>query len=196
MELGQLAPSVTAPELPRPGIGGRALGALFFVVALVMFGMAFSNAAHAGGIAGTHGTLTVKSCRVEHSGTTGHRSETTWCEGTFRSGDGRSTDDTATVRADRKPGDKIPVQQSGNEYLRTGPGEVSRWIALFFCGWVVAAIGLPFAATGMFPRSGAQMLMINRSVSGTRAGEVRKWLFLVGIGGAAVCMLFTWMQSQ
>ncbi|MFG2136342.1 hypothetical protein [Streptomyces sp. NPDC048650] len=194
MGLPELTPLATAPEPPRPGLGGRALGALFFVVALVMCGMAISDAAHAGGLAGTHGTLTVKSCHVEHSGRTGHRSGTTWCDGTFRSDAGRITDDTATVRADLTAGGKVSVQQSGSEYLRTGPGEVSRWIALFFCGGVVAAIGVPFAVTGMFPRGGAQMLMINRSVSGTRAGSVRTWLFLGGLGGTAVCLLFTWMQ--
>uniref|UniRef100_J1SAP9 Uncharacterized protein n=1 Tax=Streptomyces auratus AGR0001 TaxID=1160718 RepID=J1SAP9_9ACTN len=192
-----MTPLATAPELPRPGFGGRALGALFFVGALVMFGIAFSNAAHAGGLAGTHGTLTAKSCYAKHSGRVGNRSSTTWCDGTFRSDDGRTTDDTATVRADLKSGGKVSVQQSGGEYLRTGPGEVSRWTALFFCGWVVAAIGVPFAVTGMFPGRSAQILMmINRSVSGTRAGEVRKWLFLGGIGGAVMCMLFTWLQTQ
>jgi hypothetical protein len=78
--------------------------------------------------------------------------------------------------------------------VRTGFGEVTRWISVFFGGWIVVAIGLPFGTTGMMPRtrSGGQFALISRSISGTRMGAVRKWLFLGGLAGAAVCLFLTW----
>ncbi|MBT2397851.1 hypothetical protein, partial [Streptomyces sp. ISL-100] len=45
-------------ELPRPDLGGRALGAALFLATFVCFSFAFVDAAHAAGIAGTHGTGT------------------------------------------------------------------------------------------------------------------------------------------
>ncbi|KIZ13825.1 hypothetical protein [Streptomyces natalensis] len=194
MKLPELTPLATAPSLPRPGPGGRVLGAVFFVLALVVFGLACSRIAYAGGLAGSPGTLTATSCHALRAAGSSHpTSGPTVCEGTFRSDDGRSTDEVATVRADATPGDRIAVQGADGEYVRTGPGEVARWIALFFSGWLVAAFGVPFAATGMLPRSGVQAALINRSVSGTRAGTVRNRLYLVGLGGAAVSLLVTWM---
>ncbi|MFJ7903855.1 hypothetical protein ACIQ6V_25745 [Streptomyces sp. NPDC096198] len=184
------------PELPQPGILGRALGALFFVVALGISGFGLYNAAHAAGVAGTHGTLAVEQCWVKH-GSHGSRG-TKVCGGTFRSDDGKTVDDEASVRSEVKPGSRVSVQRAGDGYVRVGFGETARWVALFFLGWLVVAFGMSFAATGMFPRSGMQVALITRAVSGTRVGTVRKWIVRGGLAGAGVCLLLTllaWLLS-
>ncbi|MGW1259145.1 hypothetical protein ACWD5Q_29180 [Streptomyces sp. NPDC002513] len=168
---------------------GRALGGLFFVVALVIFGFGLYNAAHAAGIAGTHGTLAVERCWVKQGSRSS--SDTTVCGGTFRSDDGKILDDEASIRAEVKPGSKVSVQQAGDWYVQVGFGETTRWIAMFFLGWLVVAFGMSFAATGMFPRSGMQVVVITRAVSGTQVGMVRKWLVRVGLAGSGVCLLLT-----
>ncbi|MEU6576989.1 hypothetical protein [Streptomyces sp. NPDC046805] len=192
----ELTPLATAPQLPRPGVLGRALGGLFFVLALVVFGFGLYNAAHAAGVAGTSGTLTVERCWVKH-GSRGS-SDTTECGGTFRSDDGKVKDDQASVRADLKPGNKVSVQQAGDWYVQTGFGETTKWLAAFFLGWLVVAFGTAFAATGMFPRSGMHVALITRSISGTPAGRLRKWFVWGGLAGAGVCLLLTlaaWLAS-
>ncbi|MGW1028644.1 hypothetical protein ACWD4J_34005 [Streptomyces sp. NPDC002577] len=175
---------------------GRALGGLFFVLALVIFGFGLYNAAHAAGVAGTHGTLTVEQCWVKQGGRSS--SDTTVCGGTFRSDDGKVVDDQASIRAEAKRGSKVSVQQAGDWYVKVGFGETTRWFAVFFLGWLVVAFGMSFAVTGMFPRSGMQVAMITRAVSGTRVGAVRKWFVRGGLAGAGVCLLLTllaWLLS-
>ncbi|MGW5256688.1 hypothetical protein ACWERW_27560 [Streptomyces sp. NPDC004012] len=185
-DLTPLAPTIS---LPQPGIMGRALGGLFFVLALVISGFGVYNAAHAAGVAGTHGTLAVEHCWVKQGGRSS--SDTTVCGGTFRSDDDKVVDDEASIRAKVKPGSNVPVQQAGGSYVRVGFGETTRWIALFFLGWLVVAFGMSFAVTGMFPRSGMQVVMISRAVSGTRAGVVRKWLVRASLAGSGLCLLLT-----
>ncbi|MER6424217.1 hypothetical protein [Streptomyces sp. NPDC001137] len=189
-------PLAPTTRLPQPGIMGRALGGLFFVLALVIFGFGLYNAANAAGVAGTHGTLAVERCWVKQGSRSS--SDTTVCGGTFRSDDGKIIDDQASIRASVKPGSKVSVQQAGDWYVRVGFGETTRWLAAFFLGWLVAAFGMSFAATGMFPRSGMQVAMITRSVSGTRVGTVRKWVVRGSLAGAGVCLLLTlvaWLLS-
>lgn len=186
-ELMPLAP--TAP-LPQPSIMGRALGALFFALALVIFGIGLYNAAHAAGAVGTHGTLTVERCWIKQNGR-GSSDDTTVCGGTFRSDNGKIIDDQASIQAEVKAGSKVSVQQAGDWYVKVGFGETTRWLAVFFLGSFVVAFGMSFAATGMFPRSGTQVVLITRAVSGTRVGEVRKWLVRGGLAGAGVCLLLT-----
>ncbi|MGW5662000.1 hypothetical protein ACWEWG_18155 [Streptomyces sp. NPDC003758] len=185
-ELTPLAPVTT---LPQPGVMGRALGGLFFVLALVIFGVGLYNASHSAGVVGTHGTLTVERCWVEQGSR--NSSDHTVCGGTFRSDDGKVVDDQASIRAKVKPGGKVSVQRAGGWYVKVGFGETTRWIAMFFLGWLVAAFGMAFAATGMFPRSGMQVALITRAVSGTRVGMVRKWFVRGGSVGAGVCLLLT-----
>lgn len=182
---------MASSSLSRPGIAGRALGALFAVLALACFGFSLANAAQAAGLTGIHGTLTVERCSQHSTGGRGHRS-TTECAGTFRSDDGGVVAEDATVRAALAVGGKVPVQRSGGSYVRTGFGEITRWIGASFGGWLLLAIGVPFAVTGVLPRSGGQFSLISHSISGTRAGTVRKWLFLGGLAGAAVCLYLTW----
>lgn len=183
-ELTRLVP--TAP-LPRPGVLGRALGGLFFVIAMAIFGIGLYNASHAAGVVGTHGTLTVERCWVKQGSRSS--SENTVCEGIFRSDDGKVVDDQASIRAKVKTGSTVPVQEAGDWYVKVGFGETARWLAVFFLGWLVAAFGMAFAATGMFPRSGMQVAMITQAVSGTRVGTVRKWFVRGGLAGAAFCIL-------
>jgi hypothetical protein len=185
----ELTPLAPTAALPRPSIMGRALGGLFFVLALVTFGFGLYNAAHAAGLAGTHGTLAVERCWVEQGSR--NSSDTKVCGGTFRSDNGKIIDDQASIRAEVKPGSKVSVQQAGNGYVEVGFGETTRWIAMFFLGWLVVAFGMSFAVTGMFPRSGMQVAMITRAVSGTRVGMVRKWLVRGGLAGSGVCLLLT-----
>ncbi|MFF4212694.1 hypothetical protein ACFYZE_25705 [Streptomyces sp. NPDC001796] len=176
---------------------GRALGGLFFGLALVIFGVGLYNASHAAGVVGTHGTLTVERCWVEQGSR--NSSDTTVCGGTFRSDDGKVVDDQASIRAKVKPGSKVSVQLgTGGRYVKVGFGETTRWIAMFFLGWLVAAFGMAFAATGMFPRSGMQVALITRAISGTKVGTVRKWFVRGGLAGAGVCLLLTllaWLLS-
>ncbi|KPI05823.1 hypothetical protein OK074_4313 [Actinobacteria bacterium OK074] len=189
MEQPELMPLQPPTPLPRPGITGRALGALFFVLALLVSGFGLYNAAHAAGVVGVHGTLAVERCWVDQGGRNSRG--TTVCGGTFRSDDGRVVNDRASVRAAGKPGGKVSVQQAGDGYVRVGFGVASRWAGLFFLGWLVAAFGVAFAATGMFPRDRVQVAMVQRAVSGTRVRAVRRWLALGGLAGAAVCVLPT-----
>ncbi|MFJ5535371.1 hypothetical protein [Streptomyces sp. NPDC093261] len=196
MRQPELTPLASSASLPEPGIMGRGLGGLFFVLALAIFGFSLYNAAHAAGVAGTHGTLTVERCWVKQGSRSS--SDTTVCGGTFRSDDGKITDDEASIRAKVKSGSKVSVQQAGGSYVRVGFGETTRWIALFFLGWLVVAFGMSFVATGRFPRSGMQVAMITRAVSGTRVGAVRKWFVGVGLAGSGVCLLLTllaWLLS-
>jgi hypothetical protein len=159
---------MASSSLSRPGIAGRALGALFAVLALACFGFSLANAAQAAGLTGVHGTLTVERCSQHSTGGRGHRS-TTECAGTFRSDDGGVVAEDATVRAALAVGGKVPVQRSGGSYVRTGFGEITRRIAASFGGWLLLAIGVPFAVTGVLPRSGGQFSLISHSISGTRA---------------------------
>ncbi len=198
MRQPELIPLASTAPLPQPSIKGRALGGVFFVLALVIFGFGLYNGANAAGVVGTHGTLTVEQCRVRHR-VRGSLVVTTVCGGTFRSDDGKVVDDQASIRAEAvaervKPGSKVSVQRADDWYVwyvRVGFGETTRWIAMFFLGWLVVAFGMSFAATGMFPRSGMQVVMITRAVSGTRVGTVRKWLVCGGLVGSVVCLLLT-----
>jgi len=175
---------------------GRALGAVFFVLALVIFGVGLYNAAHAAGIVGTHGTLTVERCWLKQG--TRNASDTTVCGGTFRSDNGKVVDAQASIRAKVKPGSRVSVQQADDWYVKVGFGATTRWIAVFFLGWLVAAFGMSFAATGMFPRSGMQVAMITRAISGSRVATLRRWFVGGGLVGGGVCLLLTlvdWLLS-
>jgi hypothetical protein len=185
-ELTPLAPTTT---LPRPGIAGRALGGLFFVLALVTFGVGLFNAGHAAGVVGTHGTLTVERCWVKQGSRSS--SDTTECGGTFRSDNGKVIDDQASIRAKVKPGSRVSVQQAGDWYVKVGFGETTQWIAVFFLGWLMMAFGMAFAVTGMFPRSGMQVVMITRAVSGTPVGLARKRIVRGSLAGTGACLLVT-----
>lgn len=186
-QLGAMSPY--AP-LPEPGWKGRALGALFFIGALVCVWIAVYNGAHAVGLAGRQGTLTVESCRVEQGSR--NSSDTTVCSGTFEPRDGSRPVEHAEVTRELRRGEKLQVQQSGNGFVPVGFRELWRWNALFFLAWIVAALGVPFAATGIVPRRG-QAAALGPRLSGTRAAVVMKYLYLVGGGGIAVCLYMMWV---
>ncbi|MBK3644359.1 hypothetical protein [Streptomyces sp. MBT33] len=183
----ELMPLAPAPSLPSPGIMGRALGVFFFLIALTIFGIGILNAANAAGLVGTHGTLAVKDCWVQRG--TRHSRGHTVCEGIFRSDDRKVVDDRAGISAAVPPGSKVSVQRAGDWYVRTGFGEVARWIAMFFLGGLVLAFGMAFAATGMFPRDAAQVGMISREVSESRVGTVRRWIVRGSLAGVVICIL-------
>ncbi|NLU74679.1 hypothetical protein HCC61_18700 [Streptomyces sp. HNM0575] len=176
--------------LPGPSWKGRAFGALFFVGALVCLGLAAYNAAHAAGLAGRHGTVTVQSCWVEQGSR--NSSDTTVCSGTFRPDDGSRPVPDAQVSRELRQGQRIEVSQSANGFLPTGFREIWRWNALFFFGWIVAGLGVPFAATGIFPGR-AQAVAVGDRIRGTRAAVVMKYLFLGGGAGTAVCLYMIWV---
>lgn len=111
---------------------------------------------------------------------------------TFRADDGTTVDHEATITADRERGDRVPVQQTVSGYLATGFGEIWRWCALFFLGWIVAALGIPFAATGIMPSRG-QAVAVGRLIAGTRASAWMKRLVLGGAGGAALSLYLAWI---
>jgi hypothetical protein len=184
--------SRTSPygALPGPSWKGRALGVLFFVGALVCVYFSVHNAAHAAGLAGRHGTVTVESCRIEHGSR--NSSDTTVCSGTFRPDDGARAVPYAEVRRELRRGEKIEVQQTASGFLPSGLAETWRWNGLFFIGWIAAALGVPFAVTGIFP-STDQAYAVGARIRGTRAAVVMKYLGLGGVGGAAVCFYLTWV---
>ena len=85
------------------------------------------------------------------------------------------------------------MQQAGERYLLTGFGETWQWNALlFFVGWIVAGLAVPFAATDIFPRHREQVAAIGRLTVGTGAGAVMKWLFLGGFAGIEICLYLVW----
>ncbi|MEU8684277.1 hypothetical protein [Streptomyces sp. NPDC048611] len=75
---------------------------------------------------------------------------------------------------------------------RTGFGEIWRWCALFFLGRIVAAPGVPFAATGILPSRG-QAVAVGRLIAGTRASAWMQRLVLGGAGGAALSLYLAWI---
>lgn len=111
----ELSPSAFGPDttLPGPGLAGSALGGLFFLVALVAL-VCFGYA------------LSNAAQAADLTGTAGTLTV---------------QDENAGVRAALTPGSKVAVQRSGNSYVRTGFGEVTRWISVFFGGLIVVAIG-------------------------------------------------------
>lgn len=186
-ELGVVSPYAA---LPGPSWKGRALGALFFAGALVCVCFAGYNGAHAAGLAGRQGTLTVEVCRVEQG--TRNSSDTTVCSGTFQPVDGSRPLPRAEVSRKLPEGEKVQVRQSGSGFVPVGFRELWRWNALFFLGWIVAALGVPFAATGIVPGRG-QAFALGTRVRGTRAAVVMKYLYLVGGGGLAVSAYMIWV---
>lgn len=186
-ELGLTSPYAA---LPDPSWKGRALGALFFIGALLCGFFAVYNGAHAAGLAGRQGTITVEACRVEQG--TRNSSDKTVCSGTFRPGDGSRHVPGAEVTRELRQGEKIEVQQSGNGFVPVGFREIWRWNALFFFGWIIAALGVPFAATGIFPGR-QQAFAVGVRVRGTRTAVVMKYLFIGGGGGIAVCLYMMWV---
>ncbi|WP_181768336.1 hypothetical protein [Streptomyces albidus (ex Kaewkla and Franco 2022)] len=187
LELGGVSPYT---PLPAPSWKGRALGGFFFLIGLVCVGISVYNAAHTAGFAGRHGTVTVQRCWIDQGGR--NSSDKTVCSGTFRPDDGGTSQRDAVVHRDLKAGDEIAVQQTGRGYLPSGLAETWRWNALFFIGWIAAALGVPFAATGIFPGR-SQASQVGALISGTRAAKVMKYLFIGGAGGAAVCFYLTWV---
>ncbi|MEW1750427.1 hypothetical protein ACIQU1_15920 [Streptomyces angustmyceticus] len=189
-----LEPGLGTPDpfvsMPAPSAKGRLFGGLFFFLALLCAGFSLYNSTHAAGLVGRHGTLTVERCWIDHGSR--HHSDKTVCAGTFRADDGTTVDHEATVTADRERGDRIPVQQTVSGYLATGFGEIWRWCALFFLGWIVAALGIPFAATGIMPSRG-QAVAVGRLIAGTRASAWMKRLVLGGAGGAALSLYLAWI---
>lgn len=175
---------------PVPGWRGRALGGLFFLIGLVCVGVSVYNAAHTAGFAGRHGTLTVERCWIDQGSR--NSSDKTLCSGTFRPDDGGKPRQEAVVHRELKKGDEVAVQQTGRGYLPGGLAETWRWNALFFIGWIVAALGVPFAATGLFPGRG-QAFQVGAAIRGTRAAKVMKYLLVGGAGGAAVCFYLLWV---
>ncbi|OEU88396.1 hypothetical protein DB35_18980 [Streptomyces abyssalis] len=186
-ELGLTSPYAA---LPAPSWKGRALGALFFLGALVCVCFSVYNGAHAAGMAGRQGTITVEACRVEQGSR--NSSDTTVCSGTFRPEDGSRAVPGAEVTRELRQGEKIEVQQSGNGFVPVGFREIWRWNALFFFAWIVAALGVPFAATGIFPGR-QQAFAVGQRVRGTRAAVVMKYLYIGGGGGIAVCLYMIWV---
>jgi hypothetical protein len=182
----------TSPYASTPGASwkGRAFGALFFLGALVCVCFSVYNAAHAAGLAGRGGTVTVESCWVEQGSR--NSSDQTVCSGTFRPDDGSRPVPEAKISRELHQGQKIEVQQSANGFLPVGFREIWRWNALFFLGWIVAALGVPFAVTGIFPGR-EQAFAVGARIRGTRAAVVMKYLFLGGAAGIAVCLYMMWV---
>ncbi|MGW2518472.1 hypothetical protein ACWC09_15920 [Streptomyces sp. NPDC001617] len=187
MSQPELTPLPSATTHPRPGFLGRALGVLFFGLALAAFWFGLHNAALATGLAGRHGILAVDRCWVE--GGHRHSKGTSVCGGTFRSDDGKVVDDQASAWVEVKPGSKVSVRKAGDWYVQVGFVETVRWLSLFFLGLIVLAFGMVFAATGRFPRSGRQVVLITRAASETRVGVVRKWMVRGGLFGVGACLL-------
>ncbi|GAB2792440.1 hypothetical protein [Streptomyces daliensis] len=175
---------------PLPSWKGRALGGFLLLVALVCAGVSVYNAAHAAGLAGRHGTLTVENCWVEQGRR--HSSDKTICSGVFRPADGSAPDREATLTRDLARGDTVEVQQTARGYLATGFGETWRWNALFFVGWIAAGIGVVFVASGIFPRRGQESAVTER-IRGTRSAVAAKYLCLGGVAGVAVSLYLTWL---
>jgi hypothetical protein len=186
-ELGLTSPYAA---LPSPSWKGRAMGALFFLGALACVCFSFYNAAHAAGLAGRQGTITVEACRVEQGSR--NSSDTTVCSGTFRPEDGSRPLRDAEVTRKLRQGEKIQVQQAGNGFVPVGFREIWRWNALFFFGWIIAGLGVPFAATGIFPGR-QQAFAVGARIRGTRAAVVMKYLLIGGAGGIAVCLYMIWV---
>jgi hypothetical protein len=186
----ELGGAGTFAPLPVPSRKGRVFGGLFFVLAAVCVGIAAYNIAHTAGLAGRPGTVTVERCWTEHG--SGRSSDKVVCSGTFRPDDGTRAVPDAVVPRALKAGQEIAVQQTGRGYLPSGAGETARWIALFFFAWIVAALGIPFAATGIFPGRG-QAAAVGASIRGTGAARVLKYMMAGGAGGAAVSLYVTWV---
>jgi hypothetical protein len=134
--------------------------------------------------------VTVERCWIDHGSR--NSSDKTVCSGTFRPDDGSAVDPDAVVHMELRPGAKAEVQQTGRGYLPSGFAETSRWNALFFFAWIVAALGIPFAVTGIFPAR-TKAFEVGALIRGTRAAAVMKYLFIGGAGGAAVCLYLTWV---
>lgn len=183
---------VTSPyaALPGPSWKGRAMGVLFFLAGLACVCFSLYNTAHAAGLAGRQGTITVERCWTEHGSR--NSSDKTVCSGVFRPDDGSRAVPDAELARDLRQGQKIEAQQAGDRFLPVGFREIWRWNALFFFGWIVAALGVPFAATGIFPGS-QQAFAVGVRIRGTRAAAVMKYMFAGGALGAAVCLYMVWV---
>ncbi|WP_314172833.1 hypothetical protein [Streptomyces winkii] len=186
-ELGLTSPYAA---LPAPSWKGRALGGLFFLGALACVCFSVYSAAYASGLAGRHGTITAQTCWVEQGSR--NSSDTTVCSGTFRPEDGSRPVRDAEVTRKVARGETIEVQQSGHGFVPVGFREIWRWNVLFFLGWIVAALGVPFAATGILPGTG-QAFAVGTRIRGTRAAAVMKYLFIGGGGGVALCLYMMWV---
>lgn len=180
----------TSPALTGPSWKGRAFAALLLLGGLALMCIGFYNVAHTAGLAGRHGTFTAMSCWVEQgSRNSGDR---TVCSGTFLPENGTRTVSGAVLERKLREGQKIEVQQTGYGYLASGVGETSRWGFLFFMGWLIAALGVPFAVTGLTPDKDL-MFEVEDRVRGTRTGLTTKYLLIGGAGGLAVCGYLTWV---
>jgi hypothetical protein len=150
-------PDVVRPNtpVPEPSWKGWTLGAVLLLGALV-FGCVFVfKAANAAGLAGQPGTLTVEECSTEQLD---NDREKVTCFGTFHPDDGSPPEYFAEMTVDSllPQGEKIEVQQTGFGYVLVGAGETWNMAVGFFMMWIVAAVGLPFAATGIPPREQAR----------------------------------------
>ncbi|MFD5396216.1 hypothetical protein ACFWJW_18580 [Streptomyces sp. NPDC127097] len=185
-------PTMSAPQ---PTAGGRAAGIIGLLIALGIFGVSLTQAAVAGGLLGTGGTLTVSDCHNGGGGGGGLRH----CYGTFHpAGADGGADPSSAPRArvntlEAEPGDTLQVRKGGAGYVVTGMGSAWSHLAFAFLGLLLGSAALPVAASGVLPRKGTSNQDLFTAVRGTRLARFAKRLALTSLAGTALSAYLAWL---
>lgn len=127
----------------RPQLKVRVIGMLMMFIGVLPLVAGGRDFAYAARLAGTQGTFQVfYADRFHGTGRDSQAVHTVW-HGTFRSADGRTTDDKATLRDEadgHEPAARIPVTRAGaGTYYTARPNYALGWLCLCLAGaWVVA----------------------------------------------------------
>jgi hypothetical protein len=201
------APNASSPATGGATVLGRAAGAGFLILALLVAAFTAYQGANTAGWIGTHGELTVKSC--DTSPVTTHRarrhgsSRHVTCYGTFVSDDGKSRDIYAQVEDGKRlyaGGTRLSVQRTGaptlstdtdTSYVITAPYRAGGYFAGFFGSWLIFALGLLYVTTGHLP-AGRNKVPFSTTWDAAGRGRVRTTAIVIsvaGLVGAAVAFL-------
>ncbi|MEU8086745.1 hypothetical protein AB0B57_24425 [Micromonospora sp. NPDC049101] len=151
-------------------------------------GHAFATAV---GLAGTGGTLTVASCRVDVSYSDRDRDaedrrETRRCRGEFTADDGSATDPRREIVSDTaQPGDRIAVRDSGTVYQEVGAEWAITGASMVLLALALAVGGVLGLVTGQFPLLWYEHHRFYTAVHALPYGRVYVWAF-IGVMAASL----------
>ncbi|GAB3952521.1 hypothetical protein [Micromonospora vulcania] len=155
--------------------------------------------ATAAGLAGTGGTLTVASCRVEISYSDRDRDaedrhETRRCWGEFTANDDSASDPQREIASDTaQPGDRIEVRDNGTVYQEVGAGWVFAGISIVLIAFAMAVGGVLGLVTGQFPLFWYEHHRFYTAIRALPYGRVVLWAWLGALAAGLIGFMFSEM---
>ncbi|MGK5742974.1 hypothetical protein [Micromonospora sp. URMC 103] len=180
-----------------PRIIRRAVSLAMILSGVLMGTYGAQTFATAVGLAGTGGTLTVASCRVDISYSDSDRDaedryETRRCSGKFTADDGSAPEPQRELASDTAhPGDRIKVRDNGTVYLELGAGSVIAGASMVFIALGLTLGGVLGLVTGQFPLRGYEGYRFYTAIHALPYGRAAFWAWLGVLAAGLIGLVLT-----